>query len=354
MTAHVDALSSLTQQAPDLEPSVGGPRPITLVMPAYNAAHHLPRVIPAALAALRGARLIVVDPGSSDDTAAVAERLGAEVVRLGHRAGPALARNKGVELVSTPVTLFIDSDCVAHPDVVDKVLAAFSADPNLVTLTGSYDDTPPEQNFFSLYMNLRHHFTHQRARTEGASFWAGCGAVRTDAFRQVGGFDPELFPMPMIEDIELGVRMQPLGRTCLDPTLHVTHLKRWTFRGVVTTDIFARAVPWSRLILRTGKLPNDLNLAWPQRVAAAIAPLSLGALGLAPLAWALGAPQFAAALLVPVAVSAWFHRAMFTFFREHQGALFAFGAVAFQQVHLSYSGATMAIETARHWFTERR
>ena len=83
---------------------------VVVVMPAYNAAHHFPKVIPAALKALRGARLLVVDPGSSDNTAALAEQMGAEVLRLGHRGGPALARNRGVERVTTPVTLFIDSD----------------------------------------------------------------------------------------------------------------------------------------------------------------------------------------------------------------------------------------------------
>lgn len=326
---------------------------VTIVMPAYNAAHHFPKVIPAALKALRGGRLLVVDPGSSDDTAAVAERMGAEVLRLGHRGGPALARNRGVEKVTTPVTLFIDSDCVAHPDVVEKVARAFAEDPNLVTLTGSYDDTPPEQNFFSQYMNLRHHFTHQRAKTEGASFWAGCGAVRTSTFRQVGGFDPELFPMPMIEDIELGVRMQPLGRTCLDPTLHVTHLKRWSFWGVVTTDIFSRAVPWSRLILRTGKLPNDLNLAWKQRIAAALAPLSLLGLAVVPLALILGLPTVAAASAVPCVISAWMHLEMFRFFAQRRGALAAAGAVIFHQVHLTYSAVTMAVETLRHQFARR-
>ena len=171
---------------------------VTIVMPAYNAAHLLPVVLPAARAALGDGRLLVVDPGSTDDTASVAEQLGAEVLRLGHRAGPAFARNRGVDKVTTDVTLFIDSDCVAHPDVVERVARAFDEDPQLASLTGSYDDTPPERNFFSQYMNLRHHFVHQGARTEDASFWAGCGAVRTSVFREIGGFDAEQFPMPMV------------------------------------------------------------------------------------------------------------------------------------------------------------
>jgi len=321
---------------------------VTVVIPAYNAAHLLPLVIPAAKAALGNGRLLVVDPGSDDSTAEVAEQLGAEVLRLGHRAGPAMARNRGVERVDTEVTLFIDSDCVAHPDVVERVERAFADDPNLVSLTGSYDDTPPEKNFFSQYMNLRHHFVHQGARTEGSSFWAGCGAVRTQAFRAIGGFDAEQFPMPMIEDIELGLRLSPHGNTRLDPKLHVTHLKHWTFWGVVTTDIFSRAIPWGRLILATGKMPNDLNLSWIQRINALAAPLTLLAPIGIPLLYFLERPEFAAPFVAPLAVSGWLNAKLFSFFRSRHGSWFALRATLFHLVHLSYSAATMAYLTLMH------
>lgn len=327
---------------------------VTVVMPAYNAAHLLPKVIPAAKAALGDGRLIVVDPGSTDATAEIAEQLGAEVLRLGHRAGPAFARNRGVEQVTTEVTLFIDSDCVAHPDVVERVARAFDVDPDLASLTGSYDDTPPERNFFSQYMNLRHHFVHQDARTDGASFWAGCGAVRTRIFRAVGGFDADQFPMPMIEDIELSLRLAPHGNTRLDPKLHVTHLKRWTFTGVVTTDIFSRAVPWGRLILATGKVPNDLNLSWIQRLNAMVAPFTLLALPTIPALYFLGFPGIAALCACPALVSASINAKLFTFFRRQNGTWFALRATLFHLVHLTYSIATMAILTAQHVLSTTR
>jgi cellulose synthase/poly-beta-1,6-N-acetylglucosamine synthase-like glycosyltransferase len=241
------------------------------------------------------------------------------------------------------VTLFIDSDCVAHPDVVQRVAQAFEDDPDLVSITGSYDDDPPEKNFFSQYMNLRHHFVHQKAKTEGASFWAGCGAVRTEAFRKISGFDAEQFPMPMIEDIELGLRMKPLGNTRLDKALHVTHLKRWTFWGVVTTDIFSRAVPWGKLILATGEMPNDLNLAWSARLNAAVAPFSLLAVVVVPLAFVLGQPVIAAGFCLPLLLTFVLNREMFAFFARRRGLAFALGATAFHQVHLIYSAVTFAI-----------
>jgi glycosyltransferase involved in cell wall biosynthesis len=314
---------------------------VAIVMPAYNAAHLLPRTLKAALEAAKGARVIVVDPGSSDDTAKIAESMGAEVFRLGERAGPARARNVGTSHVREDVVLFIDADCVAHADVVDRVRRAFADDPAMVSLTGSYDDAPPEPNFFSQYMNLRHHFIHQRANTEDATFWAGCGAVLREVYERVNGFDAERYPSPMVEDIELGLRLKKHGKTRLDRSLFVKHLKKWTLRSVIETDIKSRALPWSRLILETGEMPNDLNLRWSQRMSAALAPFVIGGVLIAPLV---------PIALIPAAVSAMIQRDMIAFFHRARGPRFAAGAWLFHQVHLMYSAATYAycvLERAR-------
>lgn len=325
-------------------PQVGSQEPtIAIVMPAYNAEAHLPRVLPAAFAAAAAAGdcpVLVVDPGSSDRTADLAEELGARVLRLDHRAGPAEARNAGVAEIDADVVLFVDSDCEAHADVVERVRTAFAADPNLVSLIGSYDDAPPDPGFFSGYMNLRHHFTHQHAAREGASFWAGCGAVRREAFLAAGGFDAERFPRPEIEDIELGTRLSEKGRTALDPDCHVKHLKRWTMWGVVSTDIFQRALPWSRLIVERGEMPNDLNVRLSQRVAAALAPFVLLSLVVLPWAALTGVWWVAAGAAGVLAVSLGLHAPMIQCFARTRGPLFAILAWAFHQIHLLYSALT--------------
>lgn len=316
---------------------------VAVVMPAYAAAHLLPQSLPPLLESAGQDAVLVVDPGSTDGTAEVAAQLGARVISLGRRAGPAEARNAGVEEVAAEVVLFIDSDCVVHPDVVERVRRAFGEDPELVSLTGSYDDSPPDRGFFSRYMNLRHHLVHQAARREGASFWAGCGAVRRAAFRQVGGFDADRYPEPMIEDIELATRLQPLGRTALDPELVVKHLKRWTMRSVIATDIFKRAVPWSRLILERGSMPDDLNLRRSQRLAALLAPVVLADLVLLPLLGWYGYPLSCAALLAVFLLAAFLGRDLLAFFARREGSAFALGGWLFHQVHLTYSAATFAL-----------
>jgi hypothetical protein len=61
----------------------------------------------------------------------------------------------------------------------------------------------------------------------------------------------------------------------LDKNLQVTHLKHWGLYSMIKTDIFNRAVPWSKLILQTKSLPEDLNLRISDRVSTAFVGLLL-------------------------------------------------------------------------------
>jgi len=196
-------------------------------------------------------------------------------------------------------------------------------------------------------MNLRHHRTHQIAQREGASFWAGCGAVRLAAFRACGGFDAKRYPRPMIEDIELGMRLRALGPTRLDPGLHVTHLKRWTLRSTVETDVLQRALPWSRLIVERGGMPDDLNLRFSQRIAALVAGPALLSIPAIPLLLWL-APPWAAVPAAVVLVSLALNFDLVAFFARRRGIAFAAAGWAFHQVHLVYSAATYAWVAATH------
>ena len=326
---------------------------IAVIMPAYDAATHLERAVPAALAARGEATFLVVDAGSTDGTGAVAERLGAEVLRLPHRVGPAEARNAGVAHTEGEILLFVDSDCALHEDAVRRVEAAFAADPALVALSGSYDADPPEPNFFSQYMNLRHHLTHQWAARDTPSFWAGCGAVRRSAFEAVGGFDAERYPRPMIEDIELATRLAPIGRLAFDPEIQATHQKRWSGRGVVETDLRCRALPWARLIASTGRMPDTLNLSLRERASAALAPLALASCVGLFCAIGLGAPVLGAACIAVIGLAIALGWRWVRGFARLRGPGFALRAWLFHQVHQSYSGAAFGLFMLRHHLRRR-
>lgn len=312
---------------------------LSIVVPAYNSPRELAECLAAVQAdAPADAELIVVDDASTDGTPDVARAGGARVFRLPRNSGPGAARNHGAERAEGSVLLFVDADVVIAPGTVGRVASAFAGDPGLVALFGSYDDRPRAPGLVSRYRNLLHHFVHQDGQTDAATFWAGLGAVRRGAFREVGGFDAARFPRPSIEDIELGYRLRRAGhRIRLDKGLQGTHLKRWGLVSMIRTDVTRRAVPWARLILETANAPGDLNLRGSQRVSAGLVALALLAAALAPFRPALAA--LAVAALAGVGV---INRRFYALLWRQGGTALAAAGFCLHLLYFLYSAASLA------------
>lgn len=264
------------------------PVQISVIIPVYNAADFLRACLRhLSLSTMAPCECIVVDDGSTDNSVEVAKEFGAAVISTGGRSGPARARNLGARSAAGNVLYFIDSDVCVHPDTVERVQAHFESDPALDGLIGCYDDTPKQKDFLSQYKNLMHCFVHQTSRHQACTFWSGCGAIRRDIFFEHSGFD-ESYERPAIEDIELGYRLARAKRKLiLDSELRVKHLKVWSFFGLLKTDILDRGVPWTELIIRDRRLPNDLNLQLSYRVSMALMYLMVGTAAIG--AWLMGA-----------------------------------------------------------------
>lgn len=293
--------------------------------------------------------VIVVDDFSSDGSAAVAEAAGAVVLRTPGTMGPAAARNLGAVFASGDLLLFVDSDVCIHPGALTRIRERFESEPDLDALIGSYDDEPAAPGFVSQYKNLMQHYVHQNGRRDATTFWSGCGVIRRDVFLAAGGFD-ETYKRPSIEDIDLGYRLLGNGRRIvLDPTLLAKHLKRWRLASLVRSDIFDRALPWTRLILRSARLPNDLNLSVTQRLSAA---LVMGAVGLAGTGAAVDAiPVPLAALPLTVAIA--LNRRFYFFLASRRGWIFAAGAILLHFAYYFYSTLAFAAATAAHALNRR-
>jgi GT2 family glycosyltransferase len=255
---------------------------ISVVIACHNSAAALQLCLEAlSKCAPAPLECVVVDDGSTEDVKAVAERCGARVIRLDQRRGPAQARNVGALDARGGTILFLDADVCLHSDAITRILDHFRRDPSIDAVIGAYDDSPAATPLVSQYRNLLHCFTHREGRREASTFWTACGAIRREAFLRCGGLD-ESFGHPAIEDIEFGARLRRSGgRILLDPAIQVQHLKCWTFARMLHTDIFARGIPWTRLILASGSMPDDLNVRWSQRLSVVLvfllaATLSLG------------------------------------------------------------------------------
>jgi hypothetical protein len=286
--------------------------------------------------------LVYVDDASGDATPELAARWADRVVRLeGSPAGPASARNAGAAAARGEILVFIDADVVARPGTVGDLVRPLLAEPGLDAVFGSYDSEPAEPGLVSQYRNLLHHHVHQISRGEAETFWAGCGAVRREAFEKAGGFDGGRYGRPSIEDIELGHRMRARGsRIRLVPEIQVKHLKRWTLLGMLRSDVFARGIPWMRLLLGRGGGAGEMGDLNVRLSAMASIPLAWGAVALLAGAlrrptlavWAAGAALSVVALNLPT----------YRFFWRARGPRFALGAVPLHFLYHLGNGVSVA------------
>ena len=303
-------------------------RQLTVVVPAHRAEATLGACLEALLAAgFAPGDVLVVDDGSPDATAQLARRAGVRLVRHDTPRRPAAARNAGVAASGgSEVVLFVDADVAVHPDVRERVAERFAREPDLDALFGAYDTAPPAPAVVSRYRNLLHHFVHRRAHPDAATFWTGLGAVRRARFESLDGFDPA---WDYLEDVEFGLRLRAAGgRIRLDPRVQGTHLKAWTLGSMLRTDLWGRAIPWTRLLQARGAEMGALNTAPEHRVAAG--SVALGA------ACAIAAPIWPPAALGALGAAALFAAAnarFFAFLSRLHGPVFALRAAPYHAAH---------------------
>jgi glycosyltransferase involved in cell wall biosynthesis len=313
-------------------------------MPMYNAAAMVERSL-APLLRMRDAgevhEIIVADDGSTDASAdTVAAIPGVRLLRSPAQAGPGAARNLAAAQATGTHLWFVDSDVVVAEDAARVILGQLGHE-RVAALMGSYDDAPAAGNFLSQYKNLVHRYYHQRARREASTFWTGCGVVERALFERLGGFDATC---QSLEDIELGYRIRDAGgRILLIRELRGKHLKEWRLLNLLHTEIFRRALPWSRMMLRRGSLTDDLNVGGGERWRAAIA----GVCTLLLVATVCGLlPGWMSLAAVGAIVAA--NLSLVAFFARHRGPIFAAGALLFHQAYYLYSSASFLWAMVEH------
>lgn len=333
-------LLSITRGQSDEPPPIVADAPrrsIAVVMPVYNARHYMAKSLPPLMAMAAAGEIdevVVVDDGSTDESAAYARSLGATVMTSGGRKGPAGARNVAARELKSDILWFVDADVVARPGGAERIRDALSRS-RVTAVFGSYDDSPAAPNFGSQYKNLVHHHYHQHAGVLASTFWAGCGAVLREAFLRIGGFNAERYTAPTIEDVELGYRLRAAGGLILlDRDLLSTHLKNWSVTELVRTDIFKRAMPWSRLMLERAEVLDDLNVGTFERLRAMLAGVTVLTLLGAAVGLVHGAAL--AAVLLTNLTANWH---IFHLFLRRRGIVFAFAGLAFHQLYYLYSTA---------------
>lgn len=148
--------------------------------------------------------LIYVDSHSSDGSPALAQRLGARVLRLGEQAPCAAAgRNIGWRAARGTLVLFLDGDTQLDPAFVGRALAVLRADPVLVAVWGHRRESNPAQSLYTRVLDLDWVFAPGRV-----DYFGGDALVRRQALADAGGFDDSLVAG---EEPELCRRLRAAG-----------------------------------------------------------------------------------------------------------------------------------------------
>jgi cellulose synthase/poly-beta-1,6-N-acetylglucosamine synthase-like glycosyltransferase len=315
---------------------------LTLVMPTVRLDGDFETSACRALECLQGrgcaAEFIVAIDGLAITPPVWLDRPHVKIVATGSRSGPAVARNAAVAAARGEILFFVDADVVLAPDAVERVLAAFAAAPDLAGVFGAYDDEPAAPGLVSQFRNLLHHHTHISHPGPATTFWTGCGAIRLKNILAVGGFDTR-FTCPSIEDIDLGWRVTAAGgRIVIDPDLRCKHLKQWTLWSMICTDVFARAVPWTQMLVTRHQMPATLAIDWKNRLSGVLALLFIAAAALAP--FAAVAAGIAAVCGASIAV---LHRDFYRLCQRKRGAWFALAAFALHVLFFVYSSLTFGV-----------
>ncbi len=188
----------------------------SIIIPAYNEAAYLPQCLKSAQRQTGGFKIeiIVADNNSTDQTAAIAEAMGARVVRES-RQGVGAARRAGVAAASGDYILNIDADTRLPPNYLEEVFKRFQKCPALACLGGQfvYYDAPWWKNFLRPFV---HHLLRLFALLASGGRIGPMGnnmVFRKDFYDKTRGFNEAL---KFGEDIDLCRQLSELGKIKLD------------------------------------------------------------------------------------------------------------------------------------------
>jgi len=167
---------------------------ISVILPAKNEAEGLRRTLPGLRACLPDAEVIVVDDGSTDDTAAVAASHGARVLSSPYAMGNGAAIKRGTRAASGEVLVFMDADGQHDPNLISRLLETLEQGFDMVVgardASGQANVSRGAANAF--YNRLASWMTGHRV----ADLTSGFRVVRADRFREFLYLLPNGFSYP--------------------------------------------------------------------------------------------------------------------------------------------------------------
>ena len=184
---------------------------VSIIIPTFNGASRIGNCLDALLEQTvgRDAEILVVNDGSTDNTAEVVARYSGVRLITQTNAGPAAARNRGALDAKGTIILFTDDDCVPMPDWLGAMTEPFQ-DPDVVGAKGAYRTRQEclAARFVQIEYEDRYRLMASLPHIDFVDTYSA--GFRRTRFLEMNGYDTS-FPVACAEDVELSYRMSARG-----------------------------------------------------------------------------------------------------------------------------------------------
>ena len=226
---------------------------ISVVIPVKNDADLRRRCLRAlSEQAFAPAEVIVVDNGSTDDSANVALSFGARVVRE-DRPGIPAASAAGYDAASADIIARLDADCVAPPDWLARIAATFDGGPTVAAVTGGghFTDGPLIWRRLGALLYLGTYFVLVGGALGQTPLFGSNCAFRRSEWKRVA-HDVHRFDPMVHDDMDLSMHLGPRATIRFDRNLHM---------GISSRPFSATR---AEMRLRFHRGIRSLAIHWPQ------------------------------------------------------------------------------------------
>lgn len=235
---------------------------VSVIVPCYNSERTIRQCLTAILSQRTSVpfEVIVVD-SSLDRTPSIVEQEFPTVrlIHLERRTFAGAARNIGVRATSAPFCLMIDSDCIARPDLIERMIARHR-EAEYAAVGGSLrNGTPKSLSGWTGYLLEFKEFIPSAPMRDVTTVPTANVTYRRETLERYGYFDDDMW---LSEDVLFNWKIYKSGQRILfDSAIEVIHLNRTGWKEVLSYQVsLGRCSAEAR---RRGGMPGDMLLRHP-------------------------------------------------------------------------------------------